>query len=72
MGRILPRLPGHVRFVATDFTQDDLHSRMAAAGYRESVRTHFGEAARAMRGHEFYRVALARVEHRSALPAASA
>jgi methyltransferase (TIGR00027 family) len=39
--RALGVLPGHVRFVATDFTQQDLASRMAAAGYRESARTLF-------------------------------
>jgi methyltransferase (TIGR00027 family) len=34
-------LPGHVRFVATDFNQDDLEQAMAAAGYCESARTLF-------------------------------
>jgi methyltransferase (TIGR00027 family) len=32
-------LPRHVRFVATDFKQGNLESSMAAAGYRESVRS---------------------------------
>jgi methyltransferase (TIGR00027 family) len=31
--------PEHGRFVATDFTNSDLESRMAAAGYRESARS---------------------------------
>jgi methyltransferase (TIGR00027 family) len=31
----------HVRFVATDFTRDDLSARLAAAGYRESRHTLF-------------------------------
>jgi len=114
--RALPVLPKHVRFVASDFTQHDLQSNMAAAGYRESARTfflwegvtnylekvgerftfgidpsqlmeflsrrglslesdigaaeyrarYFGEAARKMRGHEFYRVAIARVRAHAA------
>ncbi len=37
--RVLSVLPKHVRFVASDFNQRDLESSMAAAGYRESVRT---------------------------------
>src|SRR5262245_48465728 len=37
--RVLPAMPGHVRFVATDFQQRDLRSVMDAAGYRESART---------------------------------
>ena len=37
--RALCALPKHVRFVASDFNQRDLESVMAAAGYRESVRT---------------------------------
>ncbi len=37
--RVLSGLPKHVHFVASDFTQRDLESSMAAAGYRESVRT---------------------------------
>lgn len=32
-------LPRHVRFVAVDFTRDDLMSAMRAAGYRESARS---------------------------------
>jgi len=39
--RALRVLPKHVRFVASDFTQHDLQSSMAAAGYRESARTYF-------------------------------
>jgi methyltransferase (TIGR00027 family) len=39
--RALHVLPKHVRFVASDFTQHDLHSNMAASGYRESARTFF-------------------------------
>ena len=39
--RALRELPKHVRFVASDFTQHDLQSNMAAAGYRESARTFF-------------------------------
>ena len=34
--RVLRALPRHVRFVATDFTQHDLQSAMAGAGYRGS------------------------------------
>jgi methyltransferase (TIGR00027 family) len=41
LARVLPALPRHVRFVATDFNQGDLESVMPAAGYRESVRTVF-------------------------------
>ncbi len=37
--RVLSGLPKHVCFIASDFTQRDLESSMAAAGYRESVRT---------------------------------
>jgi methyltransferase (TIGR00027 family) len=37
--RRLPALPDHVRFVAVDFTRDDLVSAMGRAGYRESART---------------------------------
>jgi methyltransferase (TIGR00027 family) len=37
--RALSGLPNHVHFVATDFTQRDLASSMAAAGYRDAVRT---------------------------------
>lgn len=37
--RVLPALPEHVRFVASDFTQRDMESKMAAAGYRESAHT---------------------------------
>jgi methyltransferase (TIGR00027 family) len=39
--RMLPDLPKHVRFVATDFRQRDLEPAMDAAGYRESARTFF-------------------------------
>jgi methyltransferase (TIGR00027 family) len=39
--RALGALPGHVRFVATDFNQDNLERAMAAAGYCESARTFF-------------------------------
>ncbi len=39
LGRVLSRLPKHVHFVASDFTQRDLESRMVAVGYRESLRT---------------------------------
>src|SRR5262249_29111276 len=38
---VLPQLPEHVRFVATDFTRDDLESRMVEAGYQASQRTFF-------------------------------
>ena len=41
-----------------------LESDVGAAEYRER---YFGERARRMRGHEFYRVALARVERRAGL-----
>jgi methyltransferase (TIGR00027 family) len=41
LARALGALPGHVRFVATDFNQDDLEQAMAAAGYRESASTLF-------------------------------
>ncbi len=37
--RVLPALPKHVRFVASDFTQRDLESKMVAAGFREAART---------------------------------
>jgi len=37
--RALPLVPGHVRFVTSDFTRSDLETRMLAAGYRESART---------------------------------
>ncbi len=37
--RGLPVPPTHVRFVTTDFAQQDLEVRMAAAGYRERART---------------------------------
>jgi methyltransferase (TIGR00027 family) len=37
--RLFSALPGHVRFVAVDFTRDDLSTAMRAAGYRESART---------------------------------
>ena len=37
--RILPVPPKHVRFVATDFDQQNLESVMGAAGYRESALT---------------------------------
>lgn len=37
--RVLPVLPEQVRFVATNFKQDDLVAATAAAGYRESART---------------------------------
>lgn len=37
--RVYGVLPGHVRFVAVDFTRDVLRSEMTAAGYRESART---------------------------------
>ena len=39
--RALAVIPQHVRFVPTDFNQDDLEQAMAAAGYRESARTFF-------------------------------
>ena len=39
--RALGAIPEHVRFVASDFNQDDLEQAMAAAGYRESARTLF-------------------------------
>ena len=42
--RALGAFPGHVRFVPTDFNQDDLEQAMVAAsggGYRESARTLF-------------------------------
>jgi len=39
--RALGVFPEHVRFVPTDFNQDDLERAMAAAGYRESARTLF-------------------------------
>jgi methyltransferase (TIGR00027 family) len=35
--RALSVFPEHVRFVPTDFNQDDLEQAMAAAGYRESA-----------------------------------
>jgi len=41
LDRALGTSPAHVRFVATDFTQRDLESSMAAAGYRSSARTLF-------------------------------
>jgi methyltransferase (TIGR00027 family) len=41
LGRALAVVPEHVRFVPTDFNQDDLEQAMAAAGYRESARTFF-------------------------------
>jgi methyltransferase (TIGR00027 family) len=41
LARALGTLPGHVRFVATDFNQDDLEQAMYAAGYRQSARTFF-------------------------------
>ena len=37
--RLFSTLPRHVRFVAVDFTRDDLMSAMCAAGYRVSART---------------------------------
>ena len=37
--RLFRTLPPHVRFVAIDFTRDDLTSAMRAAGYRPSART---------------------------------
>ena len=37
--RLLPALPTHARFVAVDFTRDDLPSAIRRAGYRESART---------------------------------
>ena len=37
--RLFSALPRHVRFVAVDFTRDDLATSMRAAGYRESART---------------------------------
>jgi methyltransferase (TIGR00027 family) len=37
--RALGALPDHVRFVATDFTQQDLEARMAAAGHAEGRRS---------------------------------
>jgi methyltransferase (TIGR00027 family) len=39
--RVLPRLPDQVRFVVTDFTRNDLESRMVEAGYQASQRTFF-------------------------------
>jgi methyltransferase (TIGR00027 family) len=39
--RALGAFPEHIRFVPTDFNQDDLEQAMAAAGYRESARTLF-------------------------------
>jgi methyltransferase (TIGR00027 family) len=39
--RALGVFPEHVRFVPTDFNQDDLERAMAAAGYRDSARTLF-------------------------------
>lgn len=39
LGRALDALPPHVRFVASDFTRDDLESKMLASGYRSSERT---------------------------------
>lgn len=46
-----------------------LEKDVGAAEYRE---LYFNEAARVMRGHEFYRVALARVAERAAQPGAAA
>lgn len=37
--RVLAAPPRGVRFVASDFAQDDLRSSMSAAGYRESARS---------------------------------
>lgn len=37
--QVFSDLPGHVRFVAVDFTRDDLPTSMRIAGYRESART---------------------------------
>jgi methyltransferase (TIGR00027 family) len=37
--RLFPSLPAHVRFVAVDFTRDDLPSAMHRARYRDAVRT---------------------------------
>jgi methyltransferase (TIGR00027 family) len=37
--RVLPVSPEQVRFVASDFTQRDLESSMAAAGFRDSAHT---------------------------------
>jgi methyltransferase (TIGR00027 family) len=39
LARVLPSLPAHVRFVPIDFDLEELDSVMAAAGYRESVRS---------------------------------
>jgi methyltransferase (TIGR00027 family) len=39
--RALGSLPGHVRFVATDFVQQGLQESMHEAGYREDARTLF-------------------------------
>lgn len=36
---VLPDVPNHVRFVASDFKHSHLGSTLAAAGYRESART---------------------------------
>jgi methyltransferase (TIGR00027 family) len=37
--RLFSSLPTHVRFVAVDFTRDDLLSAMRRAGYRDAART---------------------------------
>jgi methyltransferase (TIGR00027 family) len=37
--RLFHALPEHVRFVAIDFTRDDLTSAMGVAGYRDAART---------------------------------
>jgi methyltransferase (TIGR00027 family) len=39
LGRALPELPAHVRFVATDFEQQSFESAMAEAGFRPDVVT---------------------------------
>jgi methyltransferase (TIGR00027 family) len=41
LAEALTAIPGHVRFVATDFDQRGLEAAMASAGYRESALTFF-------------------------------